>query len=62
MAELATDTVLDPDGDRWLPLPTPPSRAGPPRSAADPERALTRLDSPTRAGATQLYVLEPAKP
>jgi hypothetical protein len=62
VAELATDTVLDPDGDRWLPLPTPPSRAGPPRSAADPERALTRLDSPTRAGATQLYVLEPAKP
>jgi hypothetical protein len=62
VAELATDTVLDPDGDRWLPLPTPPSRAGPPRSAADPERALIRLDSPTRAGATQLYVLEPAKP
>lgn len=49
-------------GDRWLPLPKPPSRAGPPLSSAGPERALVRLDSPTSAGATQLYVLEPAQP
>ena len=62
VVELSTNTVHDPDGDRWLPLPKPPSRAGPPLSSAGPERALVRLDSPTSAGATQLYVLEPAQP
>jgi hypothetical protein len=62
VVELSSNTVYDPDGDRWLPLPTPPSPNRPPLASAGPERALVRVHSNSGGGPIQLYVLEPAKP
>jgi hypothetical protein len=62
VVELSGNTVYDPAGDRWLPLPAPPSRASPPFVSAGIERALVRIDSPSGGGPIQLYVLDPAKP
>jgi hypothetical protein len=62
VVELSTNTAYDPDGDRWLPLPKPPSLASPPLSSAGPERALVQMvDTGSTDGAIHLYVLEPAK-
>jgi hypothetical protein len=62
VVELSSNAVYDPAGDRWLPLPAPPSRADPPFVSAGIERPLVRIASPTSGGPIQLYVLEPAKP
>ena len=63
VVELSTNSVYDPDGDRWLPLPKPPSLASPPLSSAGLERALVQMvDTGSTDRAIHLYVLEPAKP
>jgi hypothetical protein len=62
VVELSSNAVYDPAGDRWLPLPAPPSPASPPFVSAGIERPLVRIDSPSRGGPIQLYVLEPARP
>ena len=62
VVELSIGVVHDPASNRWLPLPKPAKGAIPPLPSAGPERALVRIDSPIRAGTTQVYVLEPAKP
>jgi hypothetical protein len=62
VVELSSGVVYDPPSNRWLPLPKPAKDATPPIPSAGPERALVRIANPLRAGRTQIYVLEPAKP